>query len=298
MLALIQKLITVIFLASPGFISYCFNTELVSSAFFAFASVVSTYASVLAAEFFFSFRLDQKNVFPVKSSTWLRAWFAEVLAGPQIFCWRQPFRTNAEEDFLFSHALKGHRGVVLVHGLFCNRAFWTPWMRRLRIEGHAFVSLSLEPIFGSIDSYHEQISAAVAKVFHVTQQPVLIVCHSMGGLAVRQWLSGTSDTAVVYRVVTIATPHHGTWLAKFGSSQNAREMKLGSAWLSALDKKAHSKLNQLFTCWYSDTDNIVFPAKNACLEGADNRLASGLGHVCLAFTPVIVEATLALLKEP
>ena len=55
--------------------------------------------------------------------------------------------------------------------------------------------------------------------------------------------------------------------------------------------------NQLFICWYSDTDNIVFPATNACLDGADNRLVSGFGHVCLAFAPVVVDTTLALLNE-
>ena len=298
MLALIQQFITAIFFASPGLINYCLEIDLVASAVFAFSGIVLMYATVLAAEFFLSFRIDRNNVSSIKFSTWLVAWFAEVLIGPQIFCWRQPFRTNAEKDFLSADQTRGRRGVVFVHGLFCNRAFWAPWMCRLRSEGHAFVAVNLEPVFGSIDNYNEQISEAVAKVFHVTQRPVLIVCHSMGGLATRKWLSLTSDTTIVYRVVTIATPHQGTWLAKFGHSQNAREMQLGSAWLLALNRNARCKLNQLFTCWYSDTDNIVFPAANACLDGADNRLASGVGHVCLAFAPVVVDATLTLLKEP
>ena len=297
MLALIQQLLTLAFLTSPGFISFSLKIDLVSSVFVAFTGIVLTYAAVLAGEFFFSFRINKNNVSPIGLLTWLRAWSAEMLMGPQIFCWRQPFRTNAEEDFLLGDQLRGRRGVVFVHGLFCNRAFWAPWMSRLRSEGHAFVSVSLEPVFGSIDNYSEQISTAVAKVSYVTQRPVLVVCHSMGGLATKKWLLGTSDITVVHRVVTIATPHLGTWLAKFGHSQNSREMQLGSSWLLSLNKKTDQKLNQLFICWYSDNDNIVFPATNACLDGADNRLVSGFGHVCLAFAPVVVDTTLALLNE-
>ena len=32
-----------------------------------------------------------------------------------------------------------------------------------------------------------------------------------------------------------------------------------------------------FTCWYSNSDNIVFPTSVASLPGADNRLAAGRG---------------------
>jgi pimeloyl-ACP methyl ester carboxylesterase len=80
------------------------------------------------------------------------------------------------------------RGVVLVHGFLCNRAFWTPWLAPLRARGHAFVAVTLEPAFGSIDDYAPAIEAAVRRVTEATGQAPLIVGHSMGGLAIRAWL--------------------------------------------------------------------------------------------------------------
>ena len=55
MLALVQQLITLAFLASSGFISFSLKIDLVSSVFVAFTGIVLTYAAVLAGEFFFRF---------------------------------------------------------------------------------------------------------------------------------------------------------------------------------------------------------------------------------------------------
>ena len=39
---------------------------------------------------------------------------------------------------------------------------------------------------------------------------------------------------------------------------------------------------RLFTCWYSNCDNIVFPARTAALPGARQRFVAGLAHVEMA----------------
>jgi hypothetical protein len=49
-----------------------------------------------------------------------------------------------------------------------------------------------------------------------------------------------------------------------------------------------------FTCWYSNCDNVVFPASTATLEGADNRLIAGAGHIDLAFRDDVMAHTFAL----
>jgi hypothetical protein len=86
-------------------------------------------------------------------------------------------------------------------------------------------------------------------------------------------------------------------------------MRQDSDWLAGLNKPdafASALLSAplqgapwqtLFTCWYSNCDNIVFPASTATLAGADNRLVHGAAHVQLAFLPEVMDATLALLKS-
>ena len=52
-----------------------------------------------------------------------------------------------------------------------------------------------------------------------------------------------------------------------------------------------------FTCWYSNCDNIVFPASVATLPGADNRFVPGVAHVELAFDERVFEHALDALRD-
>ena len=299
MLADLQKIITLsLLLVAGGWLLYFGGSAPVLSVA-GFLLITMGYTGVLAIEFILMKRVNRGD--PVPQPTWqelLGAWRGESLLTPQVFCWRQPFRSNIIPDQLSPNAVVyGRRGVVFVHGLLCNRGFWTPWMAHLQGSGHAFVALNLEPVWGSIDDYAPQINAAVQQVTLATGRAPLLVCHSMGGLAARAWLKRMKAEARVHHVVTIGTPHHGTWLARFGHGHNGRQMRLLSDWHAQLDNDMPADRHALFTCWYSNCDNIVFPASTATLPGADNRLVCGAAHVQLAFLPQIVHVSLAMLDD-
>lgn len=262
-----------------------------------FFTILFGYSIFLALEFLLLHKVNQGDPAPRATvSELLSAWWGETCIAPLVFCWRLPFRHNAMPDNLTPKSLtQGKRGVVFVHGFFCNRGFWNPWLERLRGSGHAYMALSLEPVFASIDDYTPMIDAAVVKLTQATGKRPLIVCHSMGGLAVRAWLQTAKAEARVHHVVTIGTPHRGTWLARFSHSENGRQMRLASDWQTGLDLEMPASRHTLFTCWFSTADNIVFPASNATLPGADNRLIRGKAHVQMAFAPQILDATLAML---
>jgi hypothetical protein len=116
----------------------------------------------------------------------------------------------------------------------------------------------------------------------------------MGGLAVRTWLSRCTAHEPVEHVVTIATPHAGTWLARFGITPNGLQMRRPNAWLDALRadelRRRPSATYARFTCLYSHCDNIVFPPSTATLPGADNRHVPGSAHVHLAEQPEVFQA--------
>lgn len=218
----------------------------------------------------------------------LAAWWAELRAALLVFAWRQPFRHRAEPDWLPA-VPNGQRGVVLVHGFMCNRGLWLPWLPRLRARGHACVAVNLEPPMGSIDDYANAIDAAVHRVTQATGMPPVLLCHSMGGLAVRAWLRARPDAACrVHRVLTLGSPHGGTWLGRFSTAVNGQQMRLAGAWVTALQQAEPPGLGRLFVCWYSNCDNIVFPASMATLEGADNRLVQGLAHVQMALDQAVI----------
>ena len=298
MLARLQQFITISLLAgASAWLVFFWKTSplfaLAGSAILAFG-----YAGFLALEFVALRFVNQGD--PVPRPSWKElagAWLGETLAAPRVFCWRQPFRPSVFPDQLSPlFVMHGRRGVVFVHGFFCNRGFWTPWLKRLQGTGHAYVAVNLEPLFASIDDYAPLIEDAVQRVAAATGRPPLLGCHSMGGLAVRAWLKAMKAEARVHHVVTLGTPHRGTWLARFSRVANGRQMQRASPWQLQLDRDMPPDRHSLFTCWYSNCDNIVFPSSTATLPGADNRLVHGAAHVQLAFLPQVMLATLAMVN--
>ncbi len=224
---------------------------------------------------------------PVTLAGSVRAWWREVPASARVFGWQQPWAWR-EQPNARPPTAEARRGVLLVHGYLCNRGLWRGWQAELHPRGHATVALNLEPVWGSIDDYTAAIDQAVRQLTDATGLPPLVVCHSMGGLAVRAWMCAFPDADTrVDHVVTIGTPHHGTWLARWGQGLNARQMRPHSAWLQALARSESPQRYQRFTCWHSVGDNIVFPLGTGVLPGAQAHHLPDVGHVAMVDHPAI-----------
>lgn len=223
----------------------------------------------------------------------LRAWWHESLAAPTIFLWRQPFRSGRWPDSAVA-INSDRRGVVLVHGFVCNRGLWNPWFSRLRDAKVPHVAVNLEPVFGSIDEYLPTVEAAVRRLEITTGRPPIVVAHSMGGLAVRRWWRETGNAMRIHHLVTLGTPHHGTWLARFAFVANARQMKPASPWLTDLAEQEPPDIGARMTCFYSRCDNIVFPPSHAMFAGADNIDLPGIAHVEMVDRPEPLERAIQL----
>ncbi len=206
----------------------------------------------------------------------LRAWAGEVVASELAFSWRQPWREWAEPDHLPAGATQG---VLLVHGFSCNRGRWNGWMPRLRAQGVAFVAPTLEPAFGSIDAYADEIEAGVQQLKRLTGRMPLLCAHSMGGLALRAWWRKYGAGHATPRVITLGSPHQGTRMAALGLGVNAAQMRQGSAWLAELPGLPD------VDCLWTPCDQIVNPAERAVLPGARAHRLDGVGHMGLVHAP-------------
>ena len=254
-------------------------------------AVLFSYAIILALELVCLFLVDDSSTAP-KPLDLLQAWLAETSRTPRVFWWSQPFRSSAHPDHLPADA-NGRRGILLVHGLVCNRGFWNPWMARLRHLGIPFVAVNLEPIFGPIEGNADSIDSAIARLESTTGTPPVIVAHSMGGLAVRYWFTRQQGQAPrVHRILTIGTPHQGTWTARFARAKNGRQMAIGSEWLETLAAATMPSHAANFTCFYSSSDNLVFPSARAQLPGAAKQHVPRTGHVSLAFKNEVFQEVL------
>jgi triacylglycerol esterase/lipase EstA (alpha/beta hydrolase family) len=99
----------------------------------------------------------------------------------------------------------------------------------------------------------------------------------MGGLGCRAYLTRHGGGRVA-RLVTLCSPHHGTALAPLGSGENARQMRIGSAFLMDLERRENGAAAVPTLCVYSCHDNLVAPYDSASLEWARNVAIAGRGH--------------------
>ncbi len=257
---------------------------------------VLTYFALTLLGFGVMHRINRHDPAPrARMGQVLRAAWGEAWAVVKVFCWWQAFRANAIADFLPATPT-GQRGVVLIHGIICNRGIWTPLMRQLQAQGIPFVAVNLEPVFGSINRYIPIVQEAAERLRQHTGLAPNLVCHSMGGMAARAWMATRADDDCFHRLITIGSPHHGTALSLASPFANAQQMARSHRWHQDLLAQEKPQRLARSTCWYSHCDNIVVPASTATLPGADNRFVTGKGHVDMVFDPQLVAQTLVLLK--
>lgn len=175
--------------------------------------------------------------------------------------------------------------VLLLHGFFCNSAFWWILRRQLQRAGYPNVfSQTLEPVFGDIEQLGEQVAARVESICGQTRaQKLVIVAHSMGGLAARAYLRKHGPQRVL-KLIAVGTPHHGTAHARAVSllGSNLRQMRLDSRWLAELNRRPPPV--PITNIW-SYHDNIVSPQDSCMLPGARNLALAGIGHLEMAIAP-------------
>lgn len=239
------------------------------------------------------------GAFPLRPATVVRCWWREVVAATRAFGLWQAFLSHSWANQIprVDAGPSARRGVVLVHGFVCNRGVWMRWFSELRRRGIPYIAVDLEPVFGSIDGYSAIVGQAVSDMRACTGLAPLLVCHSMGGLAVRAWLRDASRFRQIHHVATIGTPHRGTCVGGKGVTwpPNAHQMQCSSPWLAELARGESPDCAKFFTCFYSDCDNVVMPRDCATLEGADNRLVSAIPHLAMVADQGVMEQVLGLL---
>jgi pimeloyl-ACP methyl ester carboxylesterase len=141
--------------------------------------------------------------------------------------------------------------------------------------------------FGSNIAHAGEVARAAAILLAgVGAESLDIVAHSMGGLAVRRYL--TDDAAHrVRRVVFLGTPHSGTWAALLSWGGGRREMLPGSEFLRALPVPAVP-----CTTIRTPLDLRIFPRASARLAGVPDVVVGHASHQGLLRDRVVFDAIL------
>ena len=169
--------------------------------------------------------------------------------------------------------------VLLIHGFYNSGRSMRRMQRWLKARGWNVYAMNLVPSDGraSLEQLARQIAMYVDETFP-NNRKLDIVGFSMGGLVSRCYVQRLNGGARVNRLITIAAPHHGTWLAYLSRRPGCREMRPGSALLNALNNDVDSlKRVRLMSIW-TPLDLMIIPASSSRMEIGAGRKTWIVAH--------------------
>jgi triacylglycerol lipase len=232
----------------------------------------------LAIEFAVGARIDPRSP-PLPLQALFGIWWQETAISARMFAFSQLFAARFPEPPIVRDPQRP--AVLLVHGYLCNRAVWRALLASGQLDGCNVATVNLVPIFGPIERYADVVHEAVERLRSASgAAQVVLVGHSMGGLAVRSYLTRFGDAAI-RKVVTLATPHHGTIFGALGAGANAKQMAVGSRFLQRIAHEIPSVTRAKFVCVASRDDNLIVPRSSPLLPGTRQVLLDRVGHLAM-----------------
>jgi hypothetical protein len=190
------------------------------------------------------------------------------------------------------------RPVLLVHGFLATPLTLNALAARLRRSGYCAHAVQLGGLFGRFNALPiEETARVVAEhAEHLAQahgrERIDVVGHSEGGLIGRYYVQRLNGAHRVRHLVTLGTPHRGTFWAYAGYLlgrvvPSLPQMAPGSPLLCALSDDSFPRRVRL-TSIYSRGDSVC-PPSSCRLESRGqahlkNVEESGIGHIELLFS--------------
>lgn len=198
----------------------------------------------------------------------------------------------AQRSLLAADVSAATTPIVLVHGIVDNRTIFAMLRRGLRRRGFGCIrTFSYAPHMSDVRDAARGLGAFVEQLCEQTgADKVHIVGHSLGGLIARYYVQ-TGGSGRVDIVITLGTPHRGTFAAWIVPHHLVRQLRPDSEIISELAEPAPG-CETRFLAFYSDVDQLIIPADHARIEHpdlvAENILVKGLGHLSLPISGRIV----------
>ena len=183
--------------------------------------------------------------------------------------------------------------ILLVHGMVDNRSIFTLLRRGLRRRGFGRVlTINYSPLTADVRAAAALLAQEVEELVAETgYERIHVVGHSLGGLIARYYVTRLGGDERVHTLVTLGTPHAGTYSAYALPSQLCRQLRPGSELMRELAEPVPDCRTR-FVAYWSDLDQMVLPQRHARLDHSDLPAANvemhGLGHMSLPISGRVV----------
>jgi pimeloyl-ACP methyl ester carboxylesterase len=187
------------------------------------------------------------------------------------------------------------RTLVLVHGLAANRSSFFALQAYLRLSGFRDQLAISYRSRGSIEALALQLKRTIDD--RVRGGRIDVIAHSMGGLVARFYTEHLGGARRVDRLITLGTPHRGSYGAARAPSDLVRQLDPESAFIRRLNASP-PPAGLRITSIAAGRDALVEPGDSALCPHGDQHTFSDLGHLGLLFSPrVFATVGAALLSD-
>jgi triacylglycerol lipase len=157
--------------------------------------------------------------------------------------------------------------------------------RDLKKAGWPVEGINLFPNFASAEEQAAKVKAKVAamlKKYRVSR--VNLVVHSFGGLISRYYIQALGGEQAVKHLVTVATPHFGTYVSYLGPGDSADQMNPGSSFIQNLNAQGFTRPPVIYTSLWTPVDEIVIPPKYSIMPDSTVYEVPWTGHLTILFS--------------
>lgn len=198
-----------------------------------------------------------------------------------------------------SSPLGDRHPVILVHGIDDTAAVFRTMAPYLTAQGWQVHHPSLTPSNGDVglDVLAEQLAEYVQQVIPAGQ-PFDLVGFSMGGIISRYYVQRLGGLERVRRLVTVSSPHCGTWTAYLRPNVGASQMSVKSPFLHDLNRDAGCLERLNFTSIWTPLDLMILPARSSCLGIGREVVVNVPAHAWMLSDPRSLRAIAQALSEP
>lgn len=195
-----------------------------------------------------------------------------------------------------------HSPVILIHGYGHNHSGWWVMKKHLREGGFPVVeTFDYSPVNEDIPTTARRLAATVEALRRRTGAgKVHLVGHSLGGVLARWYVQELDGAAAVDTVITLGTPHEGTFAAYAAPGRTAAQLRPNSWIIQRLAKTARRARSVRWIAFYSNVDYMIQPSRSAMITSphldAVNILAKDHGHVSLILSPRVARTVVAQLQ--
>ena len=192
---------------------------------------------------------------------------------------------------------RGETPVLLLHGLFVNKASWFWFKYQLRRQGfNNVVTMNLSS-WHSEEVLTELVAKKVDELRHqIGVNKVHIIGHSMGGMIARNYVQLRGGHDKVENLICLGSPHHGSKLAAFTLDPLGKLLIPNSIFLQRL-KNAPIAENVRTTNIYTTHDNMVLPTDSCRISWGKNIVLDHMGHTALIYRKAPLKAAITALQN-